>query len=264
MPNPNRTHRSAFTLIELLVVISIIALLVAILLPTLTSAREAARASVCKSYMKQLGIADATYAVDYDGFYTPIWRTDAVHGSTHWLQNLDFRDRVQVQEIVTNRAIWTGDSMCPSATLAEEEAVVRFNAASVPVIPGAKFAPYSYGSNATEPTGGFLPTVITSPPINGTELIYKPEELPAPSDTLHVADAMDWRVRHGNSSGTYFGEVAASVSNANVAYRHNGSANLLAYDGHVESANEQDLIADRDFWNIVDNAALPALNTFVP
>ncbi|MEM6552942.1 MAG: DUF1559 domain-containing protein [Planctomycetota bacterium] len=263
MPTNPATRPHAFTLIELLVVISIIALLIAILLPALTSAREAARASVCKSYLKQLGIADATYAVDYDGFYTPIWRTDSVHGSgTHWLQNLDFRDRVQIQEIVTNRAIWTGETMCPSATLAEEQAIVQFNAASVTPIPGAKFAPYSYGSNATEPTGGFLPTVITG--LGLTELIYRPEELSAPSDTLHVADALDWRVRHGNSSGNYVGEVAASLSNANVAYRHNGSANLLAYDGHVEAANEPDLIADRDFWNIVDNAVLPQLNTFVP
>ncbi|QQE11636.1 DUF1559 domain-containing protein [Planctomycetota bacterium] len=56
----------AFTLIELLVVISIIALLIGILLPALQSARQAARSMSCLSNQHQLGIAFASYGVDYD------------------------------------------------------------------------------------------------------------------------------------------------------------------------------------------------------
>ena len=55
----------AFTLIVLLVVISIIELLIGILLPALQSARQAARSMSCLSNQHQLGVAFATYGVDY-------------------------------------------------------------------------------------------------------------------------------------------------------------------------------------------------------
>ena len=54
--------RRAFTLIELLVVVAIIALLLAILMPSLGRARESSKATVCMSNMRSLGIALQTYA----------------------------------------------------------------------------------------------------------------------------------------------------------------------------------------------------------
>jgi prepilin-type N-terminal cleavage/methylation domain-containing protein len=53
-----------FTLIELLVVIAIIALLVSILLPALSGARDAARTVVCQSNQRQLGLSIQTYATE--------------------------------------------------------------------------------------------------------------------------------------------------------------------------------------------------------
>jgi prepilin-type N-terminal cleavage/methylation domain-containing protein/prepilin-type processing-associated H-X9-DG protein len=61
-----RRQRRGFTLIELLVVIAIIAILAAILFPVFARAREAARATACKSNMRQIATAMSMYVQDYD------------------------------------------------------------------------------------------------------------------------------------------------------------------------------------------------------
>ena len=63
--------KRGFTLIELLVVIAIIAILAAILMPVFAQAREKARLATCQSNLKQLGIAAAMYAQDYDETLCP-------------------------------------------------------------------------------------------------------------------------------------------------------------------------------------------------
>lgn len=68
-------HRRAFTLIELLVVIAIIAILAAILFPVFAKAREAARATSCRSNLKQLGTAAMMYVQDYDEIFFPRYAT---------------------------------------------------------------------------------------------------------------------------------------------------------------------------------------------
>ena len=60
--------KRGFTLIELLVVIAIIAILAAILFPVFAKAREAARATSCRSNLKQCATACMMYSQDYDEY----------------------------------------------------------------------------------------------------------------------------------------------------------------------------------------------------
>jgi prepilin-type N-terminal cleavage/methylation domain-containing protein len=66
-----RTPR-AFTLIELLVVVAIIALLVSILLPSLSEAREQAKRVACAAGLHQIALGDFAYATESKGGYFPM------------------------------------------------------------------------------------------------------------------------------------------------------------------------------------------------
>lgn len=78
-PGPGRL---AFTLVELLVVLAIIAILAAIMLPVLASARDKARATSCLSNMRQVGMALMMYLSDKGGFPQAISGVGTALGST--------------------------------------------------------------------------------------------------------------------------------------------------------------------------------------
>ena len=62
-----RCHASAFTLIELLVVVAVIAILMSIMLPSLSEARRQARTVKCAAQMRAFGQGMSEYATEWDG-----------------------------------------------------------------------------------------------------------------------------------------------------------------------------------------------------
>ncbi len=101
-----REGRSGFTLVELLVVITIIGILIALLLPAVQSAREAARRMQCANNLKQIGLAMHNYMAQHREYFPPGSPGMAEHGLfTHILPYLELGNIFDELDLDGNTAV---------------------------------------------------------------------------------------------------------------------------------------------------------------
>ncbi len=98
-----------FTLVELLVVIAIIGILVALLLPAVQMAREAARRMQCSNNLKQVGLAILNYEASVGSFPSGGLATGAgSYGHSWWVRILPFAEQSAVYEKFDQKGTTTG------------------------------------------------------------------------------------------------------------------------------------------------------------
>jgi len=122
-------RRSGFTLVELLVVIAIIGILVALLLPAVQAAREAARRIQCTNNLKQLGLATHNFHDTYNGL-PPLALGDG--RASYFIHILPFGEAGNVYNLYNggNASVNTGISMPMTTTNFTNLSPVEQDAAS--------------------------------------------------------------------------------------------------------------------------------------
>lgn len=217
--------RAAFTLIELLAVIAVVALLATLTIPAIAGALERSRSVACSGHMRELGRAVLLYTQDHQGQFPRSSHSAAANREPGWAASI--APYLGARPGEANAAWVNRHFRCPSNTADTPES-------------------YSYGMNVFfELRRG---DSYLGRPATWRSIMH----VPRPARTILLAET-------GSSAGgmapdhfmahQWSGSAAAQRA---VAYdRHDGRANYLFVDGHVESLPVEATFTSRteNLWN---------------
>ena len=227
--------RNAFTLIELLVVIAIIAMLLAILMPALGRAKDAARTVVCKSNLRQWHLCFTMYLNDNNNHFTPAQSTTST-----WYQWMDLMEPyystdeificpdAKLKPTVTNSAtveIWSDPAKSNTCWRLYNSTIDREYYGSY----GLNYWINTKGSNTSFASDNYF----------GTDLFRSSSNVPLFSDCAWIGGYPDdTNTPRPNETDTY---RSPGQMNRVLMKRHRDSVNVVFIDGSSEKVKLKEL-----------------------
>jgi prepilin-type N-terminal cleavage/methylation domain-containing protein/prepilin-type processing-associated H-X9-DG protein len=247
-----RDYRAGFTLVELLVVIAIIGILAALLLMAISQAKARVKQIQCANNVRQLGLALQEFRTDHN-FYPPLLDPSDRSENRYWKNALGYEMDTHHNHDYYPKGVWH----CPAAyrpsnsiwNLHKDWGYDDYN-----------YNAYGLGSWWTSTNNSLglaehwlsdLPNQPSRPtPRVSESKVASPSEMLAIGDALFgnpsfIVDGQIFgRASDGVVSSFVFSEYDYSESTKRAYARHQGRANVVFCDGHVESPTLKYLFAD--------------------
>lgn len=216
----NLSRRSGFTLIELLVVISVVAVLVALLLPALGRARESAVAGMCGSNIRQLTIANTAYSADNGQRYVPA-SADFLQNLDRWHGKRDFAWQAFDHERGPLWSYFESQELKRCPAFDDEDFELGFESGNG-----------GYGYNRVYVGVDTLDAVeaLTSELASKADWFGSPAQTVMFTDSAFTQPAPTRLIEYSFAEPPKFGGTDADPS---IHFRHRGAANVAWLDGHV-------------------------------
>jgi prepilin-type processing-associated H-X9-DG protein/prepilin-type N-terminal cleavage/methylation domain-containing protein len=225
-----RTDKHGFTMIELLIIVSILGILTALLLPVLAQSKRKAQQIQCVANLHQQGLALQVFVADNHA-YPSFYGGKSSDNSGTWVMQLE-HGGFDISKPSTNffaEGVWR----CPSA---------RWGAWHTPGVPTDSYGYNAFGvyphinlnhtfTNTLGLRGSYVSRSELFAPVREAEVLH-------PSQMMAIGDSMSGGLTFYRGDLKHF-EITGFASS-----RHQGRANVLFCDGHVESPKLQSLFED--------------------